>query len=481
MILAMRDDNSYIRIFKHTSLFGGVQALNILVGIVRNKFAALLLGPAGIGLIAIYNSAVTLLQNATNFGIPSTGVREVAVSFKSGDIVTMERDIRVLRSWTLLVAALGFVATIIAAPLLSLWAFSDGSYTWPFLCLAPVVALGTIAGGEMALLKATRRLASLARASVYSVIAALVVAIPLYYFLGTRGVIPSLLLVAVIQMLFVVIYSWRYHPLRLTFGGELRAGRGMLAIGTAFVIAGICGSGAEFVIRAFLSDMSLSLVGLYNTGYMITMTYAGTMFSAMETDYFPFLSSVCHDVDKMNGAVNRQIEVSLTMLAPCLILLMFAMPIVIPLLFSKQFLPIIGMTQIAVLAMYFRGVNLPVEYIALAKGDSWAYLLIELIYDLLLIVAVICGFSNWGLLGTGVALVVAMLLESVCVVSYYRWRYDLCLSWSVMWFVAVQVVIALMSVACVFVLSGWHYWAVGVLLTMMSTLLSIYKFRRRIR
>ena len=94
---------------------------------------------------------------------------------------------------------------------------------------------------------------------------------------------------------------------------------------------------------------------------MITMTYAGMVFAAMETDYYPHLSAVCHDTEKMNGAVNRQIEVSLMLIAPMLVALMFGLKVLIPLLFSGKFLPVIGMTQIAVLAMYSRALSLPVS------------------------------------------------------------------------------------------------------------------------
>lgn len=48
--------NSYSHILKYTGLFGGVQGLNILVGVVRNKFTAMFLGPSGMGLLALFNS-----------------------------------------------------------------------------------------------------------------------------------------------------------------------------------------------------------------------------------------------------------------------------------------------------------------------------------------------------------------------------------------------------------------------------------------
>lgn len=45
-----QDENSYSTILKRISAFGGVQAFNILVTLVRGKFVALFLGPEGMGL-----------------------------------------------------------------------------------------------------------------------------------------------------------------------------------------------------------------------------------------------------------------------------------------------------------------------------------------------------------------------------------------------------------------------------------------------
>ncbi len=475
---AMKKENSYTRIFKYTSLFGGVQGLNILIGLVRNKFVAVLLGPVGMGLISIYNTAAVFLQNATNFGIQTTGVREIAVAYKDGDDDTLRRNIRLLRSWSVVVAAIGFFITIACARFLSLWAFSSADYTWKFMCLAPIVALAALTGGETAILKGTRRLSQLARTSVYSVVAALVLSVPLYMRWGNDGIIPSLLLIAAVQMVLTMAFSYRFYPLRLTFGKELSAGRSMLAIGAAFVVAGIAGSGAEFIIRAFLSDMSLSLVGLYNTGYMITVTYAGMIFAAMETDYFPYLSSICHNTRMMNGAVNRQIEVSMVMVAPFLIVLMVALPLLIPLLFSSQFLPVIGMTQVAILAMYSRAVTLPVAYITLAKGDSRSYLLLELVCDVVLVTAVILGYYNWGLEGTGFALALTNILDCLCVCSFCRWRYNLALSTTVLRFILLQAAIGVVALVVVRLTAGPLYWLCGILLIAVSTALSYKTFIR---
>lgn len=51
----MSDSNqsSYRSIFKATSLFGSVQLFQIIIQIVKSKFIAVLLGPAGVNTIVI--------------------------------------------------------------------------------------------------------------------------------------------------------------------------------------------------------------------------------------------------------------------------------------------------------------------------------------------------------------------------------------------------------------------------------------------
>ena len=70
-------------------------------------------------------------------------------------------------------------------------------------------------------------------------------------------------------------YAWR-SGYATTWGG-----------GIAFVIAGILGSGADFLIRSYINNVAnIDTVGLFNAGYMMTMTYVGMVFAAMETDFF---------------------------------------------------------------------------------------------------------------------------------------------------------------------------------------------------
>ena len=46
-----KKDNGLNHILKYTGIFGMVQVLNMLMNIIRNKIAAIFLGPAGMGML----------------------------------------------------------------------------------------------------------------------------------------------------------------------------------------------------------------------------------------------------------------------------------------------------------------------------------------------------------------------------------------------------------------------------------------------
>ena len=77
----MKKTNGYKHILQYTGLFGGVQTLNILVGMVRNKLVAMILGPDGMGLISLCNSTLKLMSDSTNFGISISAVKNISEYF----------------------------------------------------------------------------------------------------------------------------------------------------------------------------------------------------------------------------------------------------------------------------------------------------------------------------------------------------------------------------------------------------------------
>lgn len=472
--------SSYANILKYTGLFGGVQALNILVGIVRNKLVALILGPQGMGLMSLFNSTTRLVGDSTNFGIAVSGVRDISEAYNVGDKKRLSDSILMVRSWCMLTALLGLVLCIVLSPWLSRFTFSWDGHTLHFIFLSPAVFLSTLIGGELAILKGTRKLRDLAKASVWNMLLALVLTVPLYYFFNDAAIVPSIVLMALTQLLLTVGYSYRHYPLRISFTrGVLGKGFGMIRLGVAFVLAGVLGSLADFLVRSYLSNVAqVDTVGLYNAGYMMTMTYIGMVFTAMETDYFPRLSGVCEHSFTFSQTVNRQAEVMLLVASPLLVAFSFSLPLLLPLLYSHQFMSVLGMMQVMVLAMYFRAIKLPVQYIPLAKGDSKSYLFLEGTYSVMLVGAVVGLFSWKGLTGAGLAISLVSLLDLIITFVYAYFRYHYKPSMGLLRCVLFQLPLGLLAYASTFLSSQpVVYCLLGVVIFLASATVSFRFFR----
>ena len=452
-------DQDYRHILKYTGIFGGVQGFQLVMGLLRTKMMALLLGPSGMGLASLFQSTTQFFSQATNLGVAVSAVRQLSEEHDTDNKTFLESSIQTVRGWCLFTALLGLLVALVLGPVISYTTFDSSNHTLHLMLLGPAVAMMALTGGETAILKATRQLGRLAWIQLLCAVMALLISIPIYYFYGETGIVPVINLMAFATLLLTSYHSLRLYPVRW---------------------GGIVGSGAEMFIRSFLNvSGSLDTVGLYNAGYMITITYAGLVFAAMESDYYPRLSSVNQNVEATNKMVNKQMEVSILTMAPLLTALIILLPVLIPLLFSSRFQPIVAMTQVAALAMFFKAMTLPVAYITLARGLSLTYLVLESSYYVALVLFVIVGYRYWGIWGTGLAIMLAHLAEFLIINGYARWRYEYKQSSTVMKYGAIHLLIGLSAYILTITVDKVVYWLLGGILVIVSLLFSLWVLNQK--
>lgn len=418
-------------IAKYILAFGGVQGMNIAIGLVRNKLVSLLLGPNGMGIISLYNSAIQMMQNITNLGLDKSCMPIVSNAFEetTGQPSNQTSNtIKQVRSLFLLAALLAMACGMLFSWLLSIIAFGDMSRTLHFIVLSPVAALLILASGEVLILKAARRLKTVALLSLWNVVLALIVSIPMFYVWGARAIIPSLVLTALSQMVITLVYSYRRYPLQLSLTREtIRKGTPMIRLGTAFLLASSMTNIAEFLIRSYLNNAAGdSTVGLYNVGCMIALTYGGMVFASIDSEYYPRLCKIdISDTDALNATIRRQIRVALTFVVPMLILLELMVPWLVPVLFSDKFVEAIPMTQLALLSLPFRAVYLPIGYVPLSHNDSRTFIMMDCIGAVVMTVAVVTGFHYGDLIGAGAGLVASNAFDMLNYIFICHKRYGI--------------------------------------------------------
>ena len=106
----MTQPNSYRQILSSSSIIGGASAINIVIGLVKMKAVALLLGPTGVGLIGLLTNLVGLVASVAGLGFGNVGTRQIAEAAGKDDPQRIATARRALLWGTLALALAGALA-----------------------------------------------------------------------------------------------------------------------------------------------------------------------------------------------------------------------------------------------------------------------------------------------------------------------------------------------------------------------------------
>lgn len=418
---------SYREIMKATSLFGGVQVFNIIIAIVRSKIIAVLLGPAGLGIVGLLTSTTVLVSSLTNFGLGTSAIRDIAAANESGNQNRVNKVVTVFRRLVWITGLLGAVLTFISAPWLSQLTFGNKEYTLAFMWLACTLLFNQLTSGQDVLLQGMRKLKYLAKANMLGSFIGLVISTPLYYYYRVDGIVPAIILTA----LFLLAITWyfarkiKFEQIKVTPEETISEGKGMLRMGLMLSLSGLISTGTSYIVRIFISNTgNLEDVGLYNAGFAIIGTYVGLVFTAMSTDYYPRLSGVSHDNKKANLLINQQAEIAVLILAPILTVFIIFINWAVIVLYSTEFIAVNGLIQWAALGMYFKAATFSIAYVLLAKGASQTFFWSEVVANAYLLLFNILGYKYFGLTGMGISFLICYIFSLLQVYFIANYKYE---------------------------------------------------------
>ena len=398
--------SSYGQILKATTLVGGSQVINILLGIIRTKFMAVLLGPAGIGLMGLYSAVTGTVGAVTGMGIGSSGVRQIAEVAGTGDALKIARTIVTLRRAALVLGLLGMLLTIILCEPLSRLTFGSAEYSWPIALLSVTLFLGAVSGGQIALVQGMRRIADLASLSVLGGILGTVVSIPMIFLWGKEGIVPLLITVSAMTILTSWWYARKIPVARIILGWweTFQEAKALLSLGLVFMATGLMGVAVIYLVRILVvRQLGMDGVGLYQAATSLSSLYIGIILNAMGMDFYPRLTAVAEDNEACNRMVNEQTEVGLLVAAPGILATLTFAPWIIQIFYSESFIPAYEVLRWQILGIFLRVVSWPIGFVLLAKGKGKIFFWTELTANAVHVPLVWIGVAYFGLKGTGMA------------------------------------------------------------------------------
>lgn len=444
-----KEQVDYKRAAKTTILFSGVKVVTIIVGIIRNKIAAIFLGPVGVGINSIYQTYLQFVQTGAGLGLSQSAVRDVSEAFEEKDADRFSRIISLTNRLVILTALLGIVVTIIMSPFFSQWGFGNRGYTVPFILLSLCAGMQIYVENQLAILKGMRQMRSLANSTVIGSVAGLLVSAPLYYFFREKGIVPVLLLSAFASLLVTNYYvnKIKYDRVKLNFREIRTEGAPMLKMGVALMMINFLSGIASTIVISFLRGKGgLDIVAFYGVGQAIISSYFGIVLTAMTTDYYPRICGVYKDNARLQDEVNAQSKLGLIMVFPLALIFIAFASFFIPLLYSEKFLEVSQFTDWALIGTLVSVPSNCIAMVLLAKQDAKVFTTISLVVNIINVFLFIGGYYLWGLIGLGITYTVNVLIQWVVYSAVIGKKYHVLFSRSANVMLLVVVGVALISI-----------------------------------
>ena len=410
-------------VLKAMGIFGGVQVLNILCSLIRNKLVAMWIGPAGVGLFGIFNQALEMLNTATNLGVRNSSVRDISQAVEKRDSSMISRIVTVVRRWSLWLGLGGALITMAIAPLLSRLTFGDFNHIWHYVALSAAVLFMALTNGEYAVLQGLSKLKKLARVTVSGTLGGLLISIPMFYFLREDSVLPSIIVYALCVMAAALFTKDKEFPKAKVSSREtVSMGADFIKLGVFMTLGSFVAMLASYIFVSWLNITSgKETVGFYQAGYTLVDKYAGLVFVALGYEYYPRLARVAGSSMRLRVFVSNQINLSFMVLTPCLLAFILLRSHLVWLLYSKEFLVILTYISWGVVGTVLRATSWCLSFVMLAKGDGKIFLITESLDAVIGLTLNIVCFSLWGVDGLGFAYIAWFACYTIIVgVVYFR-------------------------------------------------------------
>jgi O-antigen/teichoic acid export membrane protein len=405
-------NDSKKQILKSSSIIGGASFITILIGLLKFKFLAVLLGPEGIGLMGLLTTIMATGATFFGMGLGVSGVRELVLNNENIEKSDLVR--KALLSANFLLGLLALFIICIFRSELSEWFFQSADQQNVICVIAVGVFFSLLLTSQTTVLQGFRKITELAKVKVIGALASTLIGLVIIWQFGKFG-LPFFIVTVPLVTCFVAFYYSRKLPrltnLTFSFKQLKPQWQRMFSLGFALMLTSLMVVGSQLMVRYILiQELGIELVGYFQAAWTISMTYITFVLGAMAADYYPRLTQQIHRQDESNRLVNEQTEIAIIFAAPVLLAMLSFAPLIIHLLYSSEFTDSVEILRWQVFGDILKIISWPLGFIILAKGYSKLFFCVELLWCASYVLLVFFGIHALGIEITGYAFAVAYLI-----------------------------------------------------------------------
>lgn len=408
---------------KATAIISSSTVVVTLLNLVRVKIVAVLLGPAGLAILAQLNQFVMTAGNLASFGMAPGTVRFTSTYAASSP----ERLAAFLR--TMLVGVGGGAILLLGLSLvlhrpLAQWLLQDNAYA-PLLIFA-ILAIPAQAFfvNLRAAINGFLEISTYARVGILAALANVLFLVPLVYFYQLPGAAVHVLLLACISFAVALFEFLRIRRKRGLSGQRSRFIWSelveLLKYGGTSLAAGATVDVAMLGVRALLiRDLSEIDAGLFQAAFVLSAQAITIVIDGICTYAYPRISEL-KGVDEAVAESNAAIRLALLIVTPLIVAVYLFRDQLFLLLYSEAFLLASTIIAWQLLGNFIKAVSSTMGVLLLPYRKLRAFLVVESGYGVIFFFAVLLLLPHAGLQAATIGYALGYLFHLVAIFWYVR-------------------------------------------------------------
>ena len=439
------------RILRSSALLGGAQVISLGTGFLRAKLVAVLVGPAGVGLIGILTSFSANLGTLAGWGLGTTAVRTISAA----DEADRPAKIAAVRKLGNSLAWLGLLAGLLLFWPVGQLTFNSSEYALELFLAGLSVPCLVATSVWTSLLLANGQTKSFASIQIISAFGGLILGLPFIWFFGLTGIAASILIATVVT----AIATWKAaRKYCASSSAEADSGeiRSLLQLGTALMAVAFLSQLSAYIVKLVLTrSHGLEAAGYYQAAFVIAGSLPGFVFTAMGTDFFPRVAAVKTEAEAQD-LCEMQIQAGLLLALPLMAGLLTLGQFCIHLLYARSFEPAIPLLPWMIWGVFFRLLSWPMGFWLIARGSSRTVIIVTAATNTSAVLFPVVMLLLYGVTGAAIGFFISCIGSTVIIIMVSRRRSGRWLSVSTLrWFAlsavalgASQFFVALLDGSC---------------------------------
>lgn len=399
---------------------GSIAALALSV--LTAKAYALLVGPDGVGLLALMHSVLVVGVMVASGGLAATAVRAMAAAPRESRLRSVTQRASLV---------VGFVGGTAAALILiilrepfAVAVLGSAARSGMVVFVAFALMLSTGAAVQVALLTGLHRVRTVVFVNLGTSLAAAVVGIAFVIADGESGLAPAVLTTALVQFLLsraALRKVGAAHHADDSIPLLGRRARDLFLGGLPVAVGQLAGSGAVYVVPIVILQMlTTTEVGYYRAAAAVSVGYLTFFLATLSQDYYPRLSQTT-DPAQLRALVEKRMRLLMSLGVPIIMALLATSPWLVATLYTSEFLPATDVLRWQLVGDLLRLPSWVLVYVLLARDRPLPYVGAEVVGGVALLAATFVGLSYIGLTGVGVGYAVGQLIYLVVTLAFV-WR-----------------------------------------------------------